>query len=327
MLASFFAWWTARMSELLPVQWTGGGFRARDGIVVDAQQGVSAAIRRNGRSSPLPLGAAARQSRRNPVLVRPRADVVLTKHHTVPSIARRQMGQMLRHEIGRITPFPADALYWRWDGHPNAANRSRFDVTLTLVPRIALAEAFAALDEVGLKPNFVEVGPTDRPVLLSVGDSPRESGTLLRRGLIGLCAGLAVVALALPVVRQSIALYRADAAIAALQPTIKQVEALRRGAAAGDAGRDILAKEMERTGDLLQTLATVTRILPDDSFLTDFALRDRQMTLSGRSASAPRLITGLSADPAIRGAAFAAPVTRIEGATADVFSIRAEIAK
>jgi general secretion pathway protein L len=47
------------------------------------------------------------------------------------------------------------------------------------------------------------------------------------------------------------------------------------------------------------------------------------MTLSGRSASAPRLITGLSAAPEIQDAAFAAPVTRIEGATADVFSIKA----
>lgn len=315
------------MSELLPAQWTGNAFRARDGIVIDTQQGVAASIRRNGRSTPLPLGAAARQGRRNPVLVRPRDDVVLTKHHTVPTISRRQMGQMLRHEIGRITPFPADSLYWRWDGHTNATNRARFDVTLTLVPRTTLAEAFSALDEVGLKPNFIEVGPIERPVLLPVGDARRESGTLLRRGLAALCAVLAVIALGLPFVRQSIALYRTEAAIAELQPTITQVDALRRGAAAGDAGRDILAKEMERTGDLLQTLATVTRILPDDSYLTDFALRDRQMTLSGRSASAPRLITGLSADPAIRGAAFAAPVTRIEGATVDVFSIKAEIAK
>jgi general secretion pathway protein L len=122
-------------------------------------------------------------------------------------------------------------------------------------------------------------------------------------------------------------LYRTNAAIAELQPALAQVETLRRGLAAGDAERDILAREMDRTGDVLQTLATVTRILPDDTFLTDFSLRERQMTLAGRSASAPRLITGLSADPAIRGTAFAAPVTRMEGATADVFSIKAEIAK
>jgi general secretion pathway protein L len=105
------------------------------------------------------------------------------------------------------------------------------------------------------------------------------------------------------------------------------VEALRRGIAAGDAGRNILAKEQERTGNVLQILAVVTRILPDDTYLTDFSLRERKMTLSGRSASAPRLITGLSADPAIANTAFAAPVTRIEGATSDVFSIKAEVAK
>jgi general secretion pathway protein L len=126
---------------------------------------------------------------------------------------------------------------------------------------------------------------------------------------------------------QELTFYQTDAAIADLQPTIAQVDALRRRMEAGDAGRDILTQETVRTGDVLQTLAAVTRILPDDTYLTDFALRDRQITFSGRSASAPRLITSLSADPAIRNAAFAAPVTRIEGATSDLFSIKAEVAK
>ncbi len=141
-----------------------------------------------------------------------------------------------------------------------------------------------------------------------------------------MCA-LAVVAVVLPLGLQAVALYTTNTAIAELQPTINQVETFRRDIAAGDAGRDILIQETERTGDVLQTLAAVTRILPDDTYLTDFSLRERQMTLSGRSASAPHLITGLSADPAIRNTAFAAPVTRIEGATSDVFSIKAEVAK
>lgn len=327
MVASFFAWWMARATELLPARWTDRAAGARDGIVIYTQPSIAASVRRNGRLTPLPLGAAAREAQRAPVLVRPPAGVVLFKHHTVPAAPRRQLDQMLHHEIGRITPFHADALYWRWDGQAKAADRTRFDITLTLVPRLALAAAFAAMNEFGLRANFIEVGPAERPVLLPIGDSRFGTGTRLQRGLAGLCGALAIAAAALPIGLQSLSLYRIDADIADLKPAITQVETLRRGAAAGDAGRDILTKEMERTGDVLQTLATVTRILPDDSFLTDFALRDRQMTLSGRSASAPGLITSLSADPAIRGAAFAAPVTRIEGATADLFSIKAEIAK
>jgi general secretion pathway protein L len=330
MLAGFFSWWLARIIELLPIAWTNAASGPGDGIVVDldANRNVTVSIRRKGRYSPISLGSAARQAGRKPVLLRPPPGVVLVKHHTIPTAPRRQLDQLLRHELGRITPFPAEELFWRWDGHAKPKNRARTEVSLTMVPRITLAPASNALEAVGLKAHFVEVGPNERPSLLAVGDAThRAVGTFLVRGLAGACAALAAVALVLPLGLQAFALYRTDSAIAELQPALAQVETLRRDIASGEAGRGILAEEMERTGDVLQTLATVTGILPDDTFLTDFSLRERQMTLSGRSASAPRLITGLSADPAIRNTAFAAPVTRIEGATADVFSIKAEIAK
>jgi general secretion pathway protein L len=237
------------------------------------------------------------------------------------------LDQLLRHEIGRITSFLAEELFWHWDGHAKPT-KARTEVTLRMVPRITLAPALTALDAVGLKAHFVEVGPTERPTLLAVGDAThRTAGTFLVRGLAGACAALAAVALVLPLGLQAFALYRTESAIAELRPTLAQVERLRREIASGDAERGILTRKLERTGAVLQTLATVIRILPGDTFLTDFSLRKRQMTLSRRSASAPRLITGLSADPTIRNPAFTAPVTRIEGATADVFSIKAEIAK
>ena len=335
MLAGFFSWWLARILELLPSAWTNAASRPRDALVVEAgpDHNITASIRRNGQLSPVSLGAAVRQAGRRPVLVRAPPGAVLIKHHTIPNAPRRQLGQVLRHELARITPFPADDLFWRWDDHARtgpgtAANRARTDVTLTMVPRLALAPALSALDNVGLRADFVEVGPTDRPRLLAAADSAdRTTGTNLRRGLAGTCAALAVVAVMLPLGLQAIALHRTETAIAELQPAIAQVDKLRRGLAAGDAGRDVLVRQMARTGDVLQILATVTRILPDDTYLTDFSLRDRQMTISGRSASAPRLITAMSADPAIRDTAFAAPVTRIMGANSDIFSIKAEIAK
>ncbi len=330
MLASLFSWWLARITELLPNALSNAATRSRDGIVVDAagDGSVTVSLRRAGKVSRIGLGAAARQAGRRPVLVRPPAGSVLIKNHLVPTIPPRQMDQLLRYELARITPFAAEDLFWRWDGHTRPSNRARTDVTLTMVPRKALAPALAALAGVGLKADFVEIGGTERPSLLPVGDSAhRPSRPRLIQVLAYGCAALAVVAAALPVGLQAMALYTTNAAISELQPAINQVETFRRSIAAGDAGRDILVQESQRTGDVLQTLAAVTRILPDDTYLTDFSLRERQMTISGRSASAPRLITGLSADPAIRNTAFAAPVTRIEGATVDVFSIKAEVAK
>jgi general secretion pathway protein L len=295
--------------------------------VIDDDQ-VIVSIRRSGQISPSNLGAAARQTGPRTILVRPPASSVLIKHHTIPTAPWRQLDQILLHELARITPFQSENLFWRWDEKARSSNGSRTEVVLTMVPRLAIAPALTALDTAGLRPDFIETGPTESPTLLPVqGEIKRTAGTRLIRGLVWSCALLVIVALALPVIFQSVDLYRTESAIKVLQPTIAQVEGLRRNNAAGDAGRDVLAREMAKTGDVLQTLAAITRILPDDTYLTDFALRERQMTLSGRSASAPRLITGLSADPAIRNTAFAAPVTRIEGATTDVFSIKAEVAK
>ena len=330
MLASFFSWWLARLGELLPHSWINRATRARDGIVVDADTGgdVTVSLRRAGQQESVSLGAVARQTGGRPIVLRPPAEMVLIKHHIVPTAPRRHLDQLLRFELARITPFSADALFWRWDGHAKPGDPSRTQVTLTMVPKMALARALAVLESVGLRADFVEVGPPEKPLLLLVkGFADRAVGTGLVRGLAWTCGGLALIALLLPFGLQALALRATDGAIAELRPTIVQVEALRRGLTAGDAGRDILARETDRTGDLLQVLATITRILPDDTFLTDFSLRQRQMTLGGRSASAPRLITGLSADPAIRSTAFAAPVTRIEGATTDVFSIKAEVAR
>jgi general secretion pathway protein L len=329
MLAAFYSWWIARITELLPPSWTKAGAGAPDGIVVDVapNRALTASVRRNGRLEPLSLGAAARLAARRPVFLRPAPGTALEKHHVVPAAPRRELDQMLRYELARITPFAAADLFWSWDGRPKAGDRTRTDVTLTLVPKAAMAPALEVLAKAGIRPRFIETGTADRPRLLAIEGTARgPAGDTLARGLAWTCAALAGAAVALPVVLQAIALHQANSAIDDLQPAIHQVEALRRGITADGAGQEVLAQEMARTGDVLQVLATVTRILPDDTYLTDFSLRERQMVLGGRSAGSARLITGLSADPSIRDAAFAAPVTRIEGAAADVFSIRARIA-
>lgn len=330
MLASFFSWWFARITELLPSAWTNAAGRPRDGIVIDSRNGsdVNASIRRKGIEAVVGIGEAARMARGKTILVRPPIESALVKHHIVPTAPRRDLDQLLRHELARITPFPVEALFWRWDGHVRAGDRTQTEITLIMVPKVVVAAALATLASVGLKPDFIEVGPAERPRLLPVADvADHANRSIILRGLAWMCGGLSIIAIVLPLVLQALALHATDDTIAQLQPTIKQVDALRRGLTANGAARDVIAREAERTGDVLQILATITRILPDGSFLTDFSVRERQMTISGRTSSAPRLITGLSADPAIRDPAFAAPVTRIEGATTEVFSIKAEIVR
>jgi len=72
-------------------------------------------------------------------------------------------------------------------------------------------------------------------------------------------------------------------------------------------------------------LAAATSILPDDTYLTEVELRQRKVTLTGRSAGAARLIGPLAADETFRNPGFAAPVTRLEALHVELFTINTEI--
>ena len=79
------------------------------------------------------------------------------------------------------------------------------------------------------------------------------------------------------------------------------------------------------SGRPLVVLAAATRTLPDDTYLTEMELRQRKVTLSGRSAAAARLIGALAEDGEFKNPAFAAPVTRLEALRAELFTINAEV--
>ena len=88
---------------------------------------------------------------------------------------------------------------------------------------------------------------------------------------------------------------------------------------------ELIDNEVAKSGRPLEILAAVTRALPDDTYLTEFELQQRKLTLSGRSAGAARLVGALAGDGAFQNPTFAAPVTRLEALHAEVFTITAEV--
>ncbi|WP_158746994.1 PilN domain-containing protein [Acidisphaera sp. L21] len=128
-----------------------------------------------------------------------------------------------------------------------------------------------------------------------------------------------------PVIRQEWAISRIESTVVSLRPRVALVDALRRRIAANTSGTDVFSAENARIGNPLRALAAVTAALPDDTYLTAFAMRERKISIAGRSAGAARLINALSTDPELRDPAFDAPVTRA-GDKLDLFSIQVRLA-
>ncbi len=342
MLAEFFIWWRDHLLELVPENLRRGANGHANALIVDAVAPHSLVLlrRRRGvetRADQLTLDEPGKLRLRaalnlrasgEPVILRLPAAALLERPVTLPLAAERDPERVLGYEMERLTPFAADEVYWGFAIEGRDRARSRLLLRLTFVPRAQVNELIETLSDCHGRPSLIEAQTAaglrtirlqhDRPSGRSALVNPRNVGFAL--------AGLAALVVVSPFLRQSLDMAETQSRLQALQPQIHMVDQLRRRIAGASAGGEAVVNETRRVGDTLSALAAVTEILPDDSYLTEFTMRERKMTLSGMSASAPKLISALSADPRVKNPAFTAPVTR-DGKNLDVFTIRADLAQ
>ncbi len=344
MLLEFATWYGRQMSGLLPSLAGRGGMQA-NALVAEAERvpathpAVRLIARRRGVESALgrfvlegagiAAARAALAGRRLPaaVLRLPRG-TLLERTVSLPLAAETSLERVIGFELDRYTPFAADEVFWSAQVRSRDRAQGRLQAAITLVPRATVEPLLAALAGLGLAVAGLEgeaVGGGQRRLPLGRADERRQRWG--RRGLVAaasLCLVLAAAAAAVPFLRLSWAGDAVEARVATLQPTLSEAEALRQRLSARAAGSDAIAGEQALVGDPMQAIAALTQILPDDTFLTALVIQKRQVSIEGQSANAARLIGSLSADPVIRNAAFAAPVTRNDTGS-DLFSIKAEV--
>jgi len=342
MLQQFLAWFLQQLTELLPPALRDSGRRLPDAAVVRIEPGTSEAalaLRRGGRLGRLGtinLDMPSRPAIRRLLGSRPPsrlaiqipAELLLERPVILPIAAERDFRRVIGYEADRYTPFAAGEMFWSAEIERRDRARGRLHLKLFVVPRSAVQPALEALEAAGLAAGWIEVPAADGSArVIDLGRGPSAGERLGRRALQGAaiaCLVLALAAIALPFFLQWQARSAVEGRIALLSPRVQEYEALRRRILGAATGADTLAAEQARVGDTLEILATLTRLLPDDTYLTGLTLRQRKVSLEGQSASAAKLISLLADDPLVRNPSFAAPIVRNDR-NAEVFSIRAEM--
>lgn len=340
MIAAFFTWWLGQLTDLLPLRLRRAVASEADALLlmpatVAGELNLQAALRRNGVETPLGefalTGAALQELSRPPgqavALRLARADL-LEKTLTLPLAAQAELGQAIAFEMDRETPFAADEVYWAHCIDAIDRQHGRLSARLMLLPKARLQPLLAALAAQGIDPKWIEVadGPAGcrRLPLDPEGALPQDRGRRLVKPLAVACAVLALASAATPFVLQSLAISALDREVRAAQGKAGQAEDLRRQIALLSRSAELVAGELDKAGRPLDLIATLTRLIPDDTFLTEMDIRQGKVMLSGRSMNAARLIGVLAGDGHIRNPTFSAPVTRIEGMTIEVFTITAD---
>ena len=337
MLKLVLTWWLQQLRSLLPERWH-GGVRLADGLVVDCgvlnglASGADLRYRRRGReraagrialggSAPAmsaPAMSAARQILRV-------AGSPLRRELVLPAAAEADIATILANDMGRLAPFDPAEIFWNWRILHRDHARKRLTIQLWYVPRKTLQPLLTWLSTVQLHPAEAEIAESGGAVFtLALRPASRRrhlgSGVLAGAGLV--LAG----AVATPFALQSRTQAALERQVAAIRPQAQRVEQLRQRIAPRDPGPAARAAEARRTGDMLEVLAAVTNAFPDDTVLTDIALRERKLSLTGTSTEAALLIAALAGYPTIRDPAFGGPIVRDAATTRDSFSLHATLA-
>jgi general secretion pathway protein L len=340
----FFAWWLGQLAELLPQGLRRSALTAVDAMVIKpigplsrGIEAVSISLRRNGRETPLGrfgLGATnlaelPRAAGRTTVLRLDGPDI-LGKTVTLPLAAERELDQVLGFEMDRETPFKAEEIYWNHRIEKVDRQNGRLVVRLVLVPKANLAPLLTALGQSEIRPRRVEIaGGPDADAYLPLdrdGGRAHHPSNRLVWPAAACCAILGLAAVVIPFIRQELALASLERQIAVGRAAAAEADSLRQEIDRLASSADFVDSERDKAGRPLVVLVAATRVLPDDTYLTEMELQKRKVTLSGRSAAAARLIGPLAADGTFRNPGFAAPVTRVEALHTELFTINAEVA-
>lgn len=275
---------------------------------------------------PPPWQAAFRGSR---VETKLQARHVMVRLLDFPGRAGEFLDGMIRSQIDRLTPWNVtDAIYGRSIPIPIAQDRIEVVFAATSKLRAApLVQLATALDVASVAISTTvegSDGASQRVILYDevlagvIGLSTRLP-RLLRAMLLGFGLAAAVALLSASYLGASLQSERED-----LQHRI----ALRSAALRPDAGAAnsaLSARAKQTTPSTVIVLETLSRLLPDATYVTELHIDGDKIQLIGMTQDAPALIRLIEQSQQFTQATFFAPTTRAAGEAAERFHIEAHI--
>ena len=244
-----------------------------------------------------------------PVL-RLQAPESLVREIRLPDAAGENLGQVLRYEMDRFTPFSADTVYYGFRILGQAPNNT-IRVQLAVVLRQRLDQWLSRLRARGIYPRRVVAdGAPD------IDLAPATSGAARHRGrntvkvfLAGAVVLALIVVFALPlwVLRDTATQLVHEAGH--MRNVALDAEQLRDARNALEHQTRYLVSRKQDQPSVLRSLEELTAILPDDTWVRDLQKRGDRIVIQGLSGSASGLIERIESSPFFGDVSFAAPVT------------------
>lgn len=350
-LRAGFRWWFEELAGLVPgeLRRKVANLRSRLLLVVD-NSGAYLATETGERRQALgrvDLHAGQPESARRLIAAAPQggrhrnADVVMCLQAeralrttvSLPLVAERNLDQVVGFEFERLVPFKREDVHYACQIVQRNKTARTLQVELTVVPRQDIQELLRQTRRLDLQVRSIEVAAARPPfvaaeILLDDHDRPaRHPRARLAILGLGMVAGLlAVACIVIPFVRASSALDALTAQVADARREAETSISLQKQIDAEIQDQQFLANRKRQTPTMTELLDIVTRLTPDDTWLTELQVAGTEIHLIGASSSATTLLGLVDQSPSFRNAAFRSSITQDSKIDRERFDISARVA-
>lgn len=267
--------------------------------------------------------SGARHQRRRAVIQLPAAQV-LTRRVSFPLQVRDNLGQVMRYEIDRLSPFQLDQVCFDFRLLEDSEPGGRISVELVLCRRDLVSEWVGRLREAGVPAERINwEGAWSKANLLPQDERPGRSGSpfSLARLLLMLVLLLLALALATPLWQKhqlARELRERQRELLTEAEKVHEVRGALERARQGSVAVLRLKWDQPQVIDLLREL---TERLPDDTWVQNLDFKDGEVQLRGESVQATALIGLLEQAPGIGEVSFRSPVVQVARTGRDRYHI------
>jgi general secretion pathway protein L len=336
LIQRFFAWWGAELASLIPARLRVETGWARDErvLLLGDREAVLGRDRADGRfeaTMRLPLAGALGRSghRADPVRLRLPASAALRIELPLPSAALENLSEAVSFQLDRYTPFLPDQVYLVCTAGERQGERVA--VAATVVERRAVQDAVRQVQSMGFAVTRVEVaggaGRERQPDPLPVLELRSRSW-----GQFALTSACAVLVLALGAAAITLPFRREQAHADALQHEMAAARAraetaqkLQQANEAATREANFLTDRKRDRPSALEIMLELTRLTPDDTYLSSAQLSGSELRIIGISDSASGLIGRFEKSTLFHKAEFQSPVTPDQATGREHFVISVQV--
>lgn len=340
-------WWIGQLAAMMPKQWH-ELFRNDTGLVTADVLGSEIVVSRSDGSGKSEIFRASRQELESlaaraaasetvkaslapgdQIVVRVSRAELLTRTVTLPATASRNLKNILKYELERISPLDPAQISFDYRVLRRDKEANRLDVELRILKRQIVDDAVQLARAVGLEPETIgflgSEGAPDQGFPVSGAASLRGHWRTWRvPALAALAAVLGIGALLASYSRQQAGLDALSAQLAAAKVKAHSVEILQNDIDKAKLGMAFLGRQ-KQSPLVVEVLAEVTRVLPDRTWLVQFELRGKEVRIEGYSNAASALIARFDNSRLFTNAQFRSSLTKGPAGDLERFDLSAEI--